>query len=128
MNCFCGMVDRRKTFNLISSRECQRSSPSRISNTSRAAFEPAQNLSLGFVEWSCAVVITTSDNSAIVRKLFQAPLQITYWLTLQKRGQKPYIDRKLIWKLGGLKIIILLTLQCFILKIKWTRTKRFILY
>ena len=76
-----------------------------------------KTLSLGFVEWSCAVVITTSDNSAIVRKLFQAPLQITYWLTLQKRGQKPYIDRKLIWKLGGLKIIILLTLQCFILKI-----------
>ena len=32
MNCFCGMVDRRKAFSLISSRDhCQRSSPSRIS-------------------------------------------------------------------------------------------------
>ena len=31
LNCFCGMVDRRKTFSLISSRDhCQRSSPSRI--------------------------------------------------------------------------------------------------
>ena len=29
MNCFCGMVDRRKAFSLISSRDhCQRSSPS----------------------------------------------------------------------------------------------------
>ena len=27
--------------------------------TPRAEFEPAQNLSSGFVEWSCAVVITT---------------------------------------------------------------------
>ena len=61
MNCFCGMVDRRKTFSLISSRDhCQRSSPSRISDTPRVGFEPAQNLSSGLVEWSCAVVITTT--------------------------------------------------------------------
>ena len=58
MNCFCGMVDQRKVISLISSRDhCQRSSPSRISDTSRARFEPAQNLSSGLVEWSCAVVI-----------------------------------------------------------------------
>ena len=58
--CFCGMVDRRKAFSLISSRDhCQRFSPSRISDTSRTGFEPAQNLNSGFVEWSCAVVITT---------------------------------------------------------------------
>ena len=61
MNCFCGMVDRRKALSLISSRDhCQRSSPSRISDTLRAGFETAQNLSSGFVEWSCAVVITTT--------------------------------------------------------------------
>ena len=54
---FCGMVDRRKAFSL-----CQRSSPSRISDTPRAGFEPAQNLSSDLVEWSCAVVITTSEN------------------------------------------------------------------
>ena len=61
MNCFCGIVDRRKAFNLISSRDhCQRSSPSRISDTPWAGFEPAQNLSSGFGEWSCAVVITTT--------------------------------------------------------------------
>ena len=61
MNCFCGMVDRRKRFSLISSRDhCQISSPSRISHTPRAGFEPAQNLSSGLVEWSCAVVITTT--------------------------------------------------------------------
>ena len=48
---FCGMADQRKAFSLISSRDhCQRSSPSRISDTPRAEFEPAQNLSSDFVE------------------------------------------------------------------------------
>ena len=56
MNCFCGKVDKAKVFSLISSQDhCQRSSPSRISDT-----EPAQNLSSGSVEWSFAVVITTT--------------------------------------------------------------------
>ena len=33
MNCFCGIIDRRKAFSLISSRDhCQRSSPLRISD------------------------------------------------------------------------------------------------
>ena len=37
MNCFCGMVDRRKAFSPISIRgHCQRSSPSPISDTPRA--------------------------------------------------------------------------------------------
>ena len=36
MNCFCGMVDRRKVFSLISSQyHCQRFSPSRFIDTSR---------------------------------------------------------------------------------------------
>ena len=40
MNCFCGMVDRRKSFSLISSRvHCERSSPSRISDTSPAGLD-----------------------------------------------------------------------------------------
>ena len=61
INCFCGMVDRRKAFSFISSRDhCQRSSPSQISDTPRAGFEPAQYLSSGLVEWNCAVVITTT--------------------------------------------------------------------
>ena len=48
-------------FSLISSRgHCQRSSPLRICDTPRAIFEPAQNLSSNFVEWNCAVVITTT--------------------------------------------------------------------
>ena len=51
MTCFCGIVDQRKAFSLISSQDhCPRFSPSRISDTSRAGIEPAQNLSLGFVE------------------------------------------------------------------------------
>ena len=50
-NCFCGIVNRRKTFSLISSRDhCQRSSPSRISDTPQSGFEPVQNLGSGFDE------------------------------------------------------------------------------
>ena len=61
MNCFCGMIERRKAFSLISSRDhCQRFLPSRISNTPRTRFDPAQNLSSGLVELSCAAVITTT--------------------------------------------------------------------
>ena len=68
MNCFCVMVDRRKAFSLISSRDhCQRSSLPRISDTPRAGFEPAQNLSSGLVEWSCAVVITTTPRRKVLR-------------------------------------------------------------
>ena len=51
MNCFCGMVDRRQAFSLISSQEdCQRSSLLRISDKPRAGFwacaEPEFRLSL----------------------------------------------------------------------------------
>ena len=39
MNCFCGMVDWRQVFSLISCQEpCQRSSVLRISDTPRAGF------------------------------------------------------------------------------------------
>ena len=62
--CFGGMVDRRKTFNLTSSRDhCQRSSPSWIPETPRAGFEPAQNLISSFVGWSCPLVIATTPRS-----------------------------------------------------------------
>ena len=61
MNCFYGMVDWRKVFSIISSRDyCQRSSPSRISNTPQAGFEPAQNLRSGVAGQSCTVVRTTT--------------------------------------------------------------------
>ena len=51
MNCFFRMIDRRQVFSLISSRDhCQRFSPSQISDTPRAGFEPAQIHSSGFVK------------------------------------------------------------------------------
>ena len=66
LNCFCGMVDQRKAFSLISSR---------ISDTPRAGFEPAQNLSSGSVEWRCARVTTTTlrrqKNNSIQKELDQ---------------------------------------------------------
>ena len=58
MICFCGVVDQRKAFSLISSRiHCQRSSTSRFSDTPRAGFEPVQKPISGLIKWSCAVVI-----------------------------------------------------------------------
>ena len=61
MNCFHIMVDRRKAFSLIPSRDhSQRFSPSQISDKPQAGIEPGQNLSSAFVEWSCAVVVTTT--------------------------------------------------------------------
>ena len=66
MNCFCGMVDRRKLFSLISSQDhYQRSWPSWISDPLRARIEPVQNLSSGLVEWSCTVVITTPRHQLV---------------------------------------------------------------
>ena len=48
---FLWYIDRRKAFSLIFRWDhCQRSSPSRISDTPRAGFEPAQNLSSSLVE------------------------------------------------------------------------------
>ena len=68
MNWFCGMVHRRKAFSLIFSRDhCQRSSPSPIlTETLQGGFEARENLSSGLVEWSCAVVITTTPRRHIV--------------------------------------------------------------
>ena len=71
MNCFCGMADRRKAFTLISSRDhCQRSSPSRISDTPRAGFEPAQSLNSGLVKWSYAAVITTTPRHHYIMLIY----------------------------------------------------------
>ena len=49
--------------------QCQRSSPSRISDTPRARFEHTQNLSSGLVECSCAKVITTTPQRFIIKCL-----------------------------------------------------------
>ena len=79
MNCFCGIVEHRKAFSLISSRDhCQRSSPSRISDTPRAGFEPVQNLRI----W--AVVITASTRrDEISLRLFKG-ISIPYGAPLMK--------------------------------------------
>ena len=89
---FCRMVYWWKELSLISRRDhCQRFSPSQISDMSQARFELVQDLSPNFVEWSCAVVLTTTPWSLrslttsrkhlmtwnlLVNQLFN-----TYWLT-----------------------------------------------
>ena len=69
---FCGMVDQRKVFSLISSRDhCQRSSPSRTSDTPRAGFKPAQNLASGFFR------LCNSDNHYTTSPFSNLVLDIT---------------------------------------------------
>ena len=51
MNCFCDMVDRGKASSLISSLDHrQRSSPSQISDTPQAGFQPVKDLSSSLVK------------------------------------------------------------------------------
>ena len=61
MNCFVVWLTNQRCLVFISSQDhCQRSSPLQISDMLRSGFEPAQNLSSGLIEWSCAVVIITT--------------------------------------------------------------------
>ena len=99
MNCLCGMVDRRKAFNLISSRDhCQRFSPSRISDTPRAVFEPAQNLSSGLVEWSCTAVITTTPRRHDLKCFFKKEKFLDFSCILKEIGNKLKLFRQPITK------------------------------
>ena len=69
INCFSGMVDRRKAINLISTRDHrQKFSPSKVSDMLQVGFEPAQNLRSVFVELSCAVALTTTPQ--LFQKIF----------------------------------------------------------
>ena len=71
INCFCEMVDRGKTFSLISSEDhCQRSSRSRISDTPRAGFEHAQNLSSGLASYLLYIYFFVFNNLFLFRKRF----------------------------------------------------------
>ena len=65
ISCFCGMVDQRKAFKLISTWDYwQRSSQSQIFDTPQARFEHAQNLRSAVAE-SCPVVIITTPQRDI---------------------------------------------------------------
>ena len=86
MNCFCGMVDRKKVFSLISSRDhCQR----------QAGFERAQSLGSGIIEWNCAVVLTTT----LRRHNFYC---CKYFY--EKYSERVYILQTLFWKLFWTKL------------------------
>ena len=82
MNCFCGMVDRRKAFSLIFSRDhCQRSPPSRISDTPRAGL---------FKKWDDLF------KSGIT--LYKAETATTRHRVKKKKGKKIKAYRKSVWK------------------------------
>ena len=59
MNCFCGMVDRRKAFSLISNRDhCQRSSQSRISDTPSRVWTCAEpEFRLSSNSWNVTILV-----------------------------------------------------------------------
>ena len=80
MNCFCGIVDWWKMFSYISNQDhCQRSLPLWIPDTPPTRFEPAQNLISGFIEWSCAVVITITAWRHIIFHHFSKFSSISLW-------------------------------------------------
>ena len=89
------LIDERRS--LISSQDhCQRSSPSRISDTPWAGFEPAQNLSSGFDKWICTVVITTIPWRHFFNKIIKNPpsnFTPHETITLDDRGP-PWINSK----------------------------------
>ena len=85
MNSFCGIVDQRKTFSLISSLgHCQRFSTSQISDMPQTRFELAQNLSSVFSIWCCAVVITTKLPLFVIACCSRiiVSIQSVYWFSV----------------------------------------------
>ena len=76
---FCGMVDKRKSYFQPGSL-----SEILIIGNLRTGFEPAQNLNSGFVEWSCAVLVTT-----ITRR--HGASQLTH-VSRSLKGNKSAID------------------------------------
>ena len=82
------LTDKRRLRLIFSRDHCQTFSPSQISETRRAGFEPAQNLSSDFVEGSCAVAITATS-----RRHTQS---IKVWRTLsvyQSKHQNVWINK-----------------------------------
>ena len=86
---FCGIVDWRNVFSFTSSRDrSKRSWPSRISETRQVGFEPTQNLSSGFVEWSCAVIVTSTPRRhwvcfcSTLRENIQEQSWVTIWCVI----------------------------------------------
>ena len=54
----------------------------KISDTPRAGFKPAQNLSSDFAEWSCAVVATKKPQKTRVCKIPLIDSLVTIYLSL----------------------------------------------
>ena len=123
MNCFCGLVDRRKTFNLISSRDhFQRPSPSRIFDTLGARYEPAKNQSSGFVEWSCAAVITTTPRRHICQlnnyflSFFWIYVYCSFGISLSS-----YFFSVLLWIVSDLTLEVFVILPAMLLQtFRWS--------
>ena len=123
MNCFCGLVDRRKMFNLISSRDhFQRPSPSRIFDTPGARYEPAKNQSSGFVEWSCAAVITTTPRRHICQlnnyflSFFWIYVYCSFGISLSS-----YFFSVLLWIVSDLTLEVFVILPAMLLQtFRWS--------
>ena len=71
INYFLGIVDRRNAFSLFPAGTIVRHPHHRESPTRRERSEPVQNMSSGFAEQCCAVVISTKrkENGLSLRKV-----------------------------------------------------------
>ena len=95
MNCYCGMVDWWKAFSLISSRDhCQRSSPSRISDTPQAGFEPAQNLTTAHYTTAPRRCFPVNFENFLRTPFSGTPLDSCFWNWYYKQPRKFSLRRK----------------------------------
>ena len=79
MNCFCGMAHRGKTFTLTSNRDFyRRFSPSQISDTPQAGFEPAPEFRFCWISLCCSDTNYTMAPLSPVEYLILESLTL-YW-------------------------------------------------
>ena len=78
------LTDEMRLHLIFRRHHCQRFSPSQISDTPRAAFVPAQNLSSNFLEWSYVIVIAITrrcHSTSPVQQLLKSVISVPGILT-----------------------------------------------
>lgn len=101
INCFWGIIDRRKAISIASSRDlCQRFSPSRISDLTLTWFEPALKLSSNVCRielCSCVNHYTTAPS----RSLTHFVSLVTFCNLHPPKNRKPLFEHLVFWWFHG---------------------------
>ena len=116
MNYLCDTHGRGKAFSRISCwNHYQSLSPSQTSDTPRAGFESGQTREFSFLEWSCAVVITTATRHHVMpgsmilillSNLF--PFKINFFkqmIVLSSNGGNKNLEKSWIWHVCSFKTV-----------------------